>query len=120
MSKRFAGIGLAAVVLGAGFCVVQGLPGAAAAPTSRPARLIKPWSELKDLSEEQVTKIKEFHEKALTEMHEIEAREKSECMAVLTDAQKKELETAIAEDKKEVAERRVEREHASATTKPSK
>lgn len=120
MSKRFVGIGLAALVMGAGFTVVQGLPHAGAAPTSRPVKLVKPYSELKDLSEEQVTKIKEIHEKALGEVHEIEAKEKADCMAILTDAQKKELETAMAEDKKEAAERRVEREHTSPATKPSK
>lgn len=120
MSKRFVGIGLAALVMGAGFSAFQVLPNAAAAPTSRPARLVKPYSELKDLTEEQVTKIKEIHEKALGEMHEIETKEKADCMAILTDAQKKELETAMAEDKKEAAERRVEREHAAPATKPSK
>jgi hypothetical protein len=117
MSKRYLGIGLAALSLGAGLSVFQVLPYAAAAPATRPARLVKPWSELKDLSEVQITKIKGFHEKALEETRVIEAKEKADCMAVLTDAQKKELETAIGDDKKQTAERRVERERAA--TEPS-
>ena len=122
MSKRFVGIGLAALVTAAGLSVVQGLPHAAAAPTTRQARLIKPWSEIKDLSEDQITKIKAIHEEALIEEHKIEAKEKDDCMALLTDAQKKELEAAMVADKKAAAERKVEREHTAAepTTKPSK
>jgi Spy/CpxP family protein refolding chaperone len=122
MSKRFVGIGLAALLAGAGFSAVQGLQHAAAAPTTRAARLIKPWNELKDLSEDQIAKIKAIHEKALEETHKIEAKEKADCMEILTEAQKKELETVLVQDKKEAAERRIEREHAATepTTKPSK
>jgi len=112
-------MGLAALLAGAGFSVVQGLQHATAAPTTRAARLIKPWNELKDLSEDQITKIKAIHEKALEETHKIEAQEKADCMEILTDAQKKELETVMAEDKKEAAERRA-RAAAEPTTKPSK
>ncbi len=48
----------------------------------------------------------------------IEAKEKADCMAVLSDAQKTELEAVMLEDKKAAAERRTEREHAA--TQPSK
>ena len=54
-------------------------------------RLVKPWSDLKDLTSEQTDKLKEIHAKYLAEMSEIRAKEKEECMAVLTDDQKKEL-----------------------------
>ena len=91
--------------------------------TTRPAKLTKPWSEIKDLSDEQVTKIKTIHEKFLEEQHVLESKQKADIMALLTNAQKKELDKALAEDKKEAAERRVAKdgktEKTSATTKPS-
>ena len=54
------------------------------------ARLTKPWNQL-TLTEEQSTKIREIHAKALAEQKAIEEREKSDIMALLTDAQRSEL-----------------------------
>jgi Spy/CpxP family protein refolding chaperone len=63
-------------------------------------RLVKPWSDLKDLSYEQTDKLKEIHSKYLAQMSEIRAKEKEECMEVLTDDQKKELVDKAAADRK--------------------
>jgi Spy/CpxP family protein refolding chaperone len=84
-----------------------------ATPThvTRGGRLVKPWSDLKDLTSEQTEKLKEIHAKSLAQMSEIRAKEKEECMAVLTDDQKKELADDAA---KTLADRK-----AKAATAPS-
>ena len=79
------------------------------------ARLTKPWNELKDLTEDEKTKILAVHQKAVDEMHEIEAKEHKDIMALLTDAQQKEVETVEAKDKEAA---RTARSHR-ATTQPS-
>ena len=48
----------------------------------------------------------------------LEAKEKADIMALLTDAQKKELDQVAADDKKEAAERRASGHEKGATTKP--
>ena len=63
----------------------------AAKPDVKGARLIKPYSDLKDLTPEQTTKLKEIHKKYADEIKDLEAKQKDEMMTVLTDAQKKEL-----------------------------
>jgi Spy/CpxP family protein refolding chaperone len=62
------------------------------------ARLTKPWSGLTSLTEDQSAKIREIHRKAIDEINAIEEREKSEIMALLTDAQKSELKTLAEAD----------------------
>jgi hypothetical protein len=109
------GAAVAALIVGSAFMVAQ----AAKTSTTRPAKLTKPWSEVKDLSDQQITQIKDIHEKFLEEQHALETKEKSDIMALLTDPQKKELEEAIAQDKKDAAERRVAKNEKTATTKPS-
>ena len=121
--KHWLGTGVAAFLVGSTFIVAHAAKSPSASATTRPAKLTKPWSEIKDLSDEQVTKIKTIHEKFLEEQHVLESKQKADIMALLTDAQKKELDEALAEDKKEAAERRVAKdgktEKTSATTKPS-
>ena len=63
-------------------------------------RLTKPFSDLKDLTPEQVTKIKEVHKKYLAEIKALEAKQSEEEMAVLTDAQKKEVAALSTTGKK--------------------
>jgi Spy/CpxP family protein refolding chaperone len=63
-------------------------------------RLIKPYSELRDLTPEQTTKLKEIHKKYAEEIKDLEAKQKEEMTAVLTDAQKKELADMPAGTKK--------------------
>ena len=63
----------------------------AAKPDVKGARLIKPYSDLKDLTPEQTTKLREIHRKYLDEVKDLKAKEEDQMMAVLTDAQKKEI-----------------------------
>lgn len=62
-------------------------------PTTRAAggRLFAPYSKLTSLDDEQRTKIREIHRKALSDKREIEAKETEEITALLKDDQKKEL-----------------------------
>ena len=69
----------------------------AAAPTSQPAKavkLIKPYSELKDLTDDQKEKIAKAHADYLDKEKQIKAEEKAAIEAVLTDAQKAEIKAA--------------------------
>lgn len=63
----------------------------AAKPDVKGVRLIKPYSDLKDLTADQTTKLKEIHKKYSDEIKDLEAKQKDEMMMVLTDVQKKEL-----------------------------
>jgi len=73
---------------------------------AKPARLTKPWSEMADLTDEQKASINDIHRKALDEKKAIDAKEKEDILALLTDAQKAEVEKLTerktAEKKKEV------------------
>ena len=106
-----------AVLMGSALMAAKPDAGTAdtAAPKKGHARLTKPWNELKDLTDDEKTKIVEVHQKALDEMHEIEAKEKKDIMALLTESQQKEVE-AIEEKDKEAA--KASRTH-KATTQPS-
>ena len=61
------------------------------AADTKGVRLIKPYSDLKDLTAEQTTKLKEIHKKYGDQVKAIEAQQKEEMMAVLTDVQRKEI-----------------------------
>ena len=74
-------------------------PKTEAKPDTKNTRLVKPFSELKDLSADQTEKLKAIHRKYLDELHALEAKQHEESMAVLTDAQKKELTEIEAADK---------------------
>lgn len=69
------------------------------AAEAKPVKLVKPWSDLKSLTEEQKAKIDAIHKKALAEINAIEKKEKDDITALLTDANKAELKD-IAEAKK--------------------
>ena len=68
-----------------------------AAPASS-AKVTKPWSLIASLSEDQKDKIRTIHRKALDEVNAIEAKEKQDIMALLSDAQLAELKDAMAKD----------------------
>jgi Spy/CpxP family protein refolding chaperone len=80
-------------------------------------KLVKPWSLLTSLSDEQKTKIDSIHDAAREEIKKIEAKEKDDIMAVLSDAQKKELEAAL---EKEKADRKAATEHKKEEPTPKK
>ena len=66
-------------------------------------KVVQPWSKLTSLSDEQKTKIKEIHAKALDEEKAIKEKENADIMALLTDDQKKELKSM---QEKETAEKK--------------
>jgi Spy/CpxP family protein refolding chaperone len=78
------------------------------APAARRTRagLTKPWNELKDLTDDEKTKIIEIHRKAVEQVHEIEAKERTDIMALLSDQQKTELAAIEAKDREAARERR--------------
>ena len=92
-----------------------GTAGTAAARQGR-VRLTKPWSEMTSLNEQEKSRILEIHRKAVDQIHEIEAKEKQDILALLTPAQKKEVEDIEAKDKLEAKERR----SRNPTTRPAR
>jgi hypothetical protein len=82
-----------------GNATAQPAAGAArrAAPASS-AKVTKPWSLIASLSDDQKDKIRTIHRKALDEVNAIEAKEKQDIMALLSDAQLAELKDAMAKD----------------------
>ena len=66
----------------------------------RPGRLTMPWNKISSLSDEQKTKIREIHGKAVAEIRAIEERERDEVMALLNDEQKAEAQKLLDEQKK--------------------
>jgi Spy/CpxP family protein refolding chaperone len=52
------------------------------------AKLVKPWSELSDLTDDQRSKIAEIHAKALADVKAIHEKEQQDILALLTAEQK--------------------------------
>jgi hypothetical protein len=118
MKPRLLYLATAAMMLVAGtFILAQGAAEPATRPTSRPTRgLVKPWTLLTTLTDEQKQKLAAIHEKALEQINKIKDQEDADSRAVLTDAQKQELKDAEEKDK---VDRKL-REAARATaTKPA-
>ena len=57
----------------------------------RALRLVKPWSDVSDLSEDQKIQIFTIHEDTKDKISALMEEEQSKCMALLTDSQKAEL-----------------------------
>lgn len=82
-----------------GFAVIASMSLIARAADAPPAagsdtknvRLIKPYSELKDLTPEQTEKLKQIHKRFLEEMKALEAKQQEQLMSVLSDQQKREV-----------------------------
>lgn len=101
-----------AVLLGA--AVLAATPGGDSPATSTPkrqraARLTKPWNELKDLTDEEKTKILGIHEQANEQVNAIRMKEHQDILAVLTDEQRKEVSEIEAKDKETARESRSRR-----------
>ncbi len=114
-SKWFAGA--AALVLAGSVFVLadEAKPDAKPAKPAHVAKLTNSWSELSSITDDQKKQILEVHAKANEEIKAIHAKEKSDILALLTPAQKKELaqvEERDADAKKGVKE-------AAPTTKPT-
>jgi hypothetical protein len=86
---------------------------AAAKADTRKVRIIKPYSAMKDLTAEQTERMKEIHKKYLDQIKKLEDQQREELMAVLTEAQKKELAEIQAQE-------RIERKVAAAKAKEKK
>jgi hypothetical protein len=63
-------------------------------------RLTQPWSKISGLSDEQKTKIREIHGKAVAEINAIRERENADILALLTDEQKAEAQKLMDEARK--------------------
>lgn len=99
MQLRYVVAVLAAVLL-ATFVTVRAEEGDKPKKEKAPsAKITKPWSDLKDLSDEQKTKIKEIHQKANEEVKAIRDKENADITALLTDAQKEELKSMQEKEK---------------------
>jgi len=70
------------------------------------AGLTKPWNEMKDLTDDEKTKIIEIHRKAVDQVHEIEAKEHADILAMLSEQQKTEVAEIEAKDRQAARERR--------------
>ena len=65
----------------------------------RAIRLVKPWSDVKDLSEDQKIQIFTIHDDTADKITALKEEEQAKCMALLTDAQKASLNESMATDK---------------------
>jgi hypothetical protein len=68
---------------------------------NRPVKLVKPWSEITSLSEEQKSQIDQIHKEALAEIRTIRAKEREQILAVLSDDQKREAQRLISGGERE-------------------
>jgi Spy/CpxP family protein refolding chaperone len=99
-----------------------------AAATTKPAArvrgLVKPWSELKSLTQQQQQQIAKLHEDALAQEGKIEEKEHDDITALLTPEQKAELADLEAKDKaarkEKAAAAAAARKKATAATQPAK
>ena len=102
---------LAALALGSTFMVSgvsraadEAKPATEAKPAeAKPIKLVKPWGDLKTLSDDQKSKIDAIHKKALAEINAIEKKEKDDITALLTDANKAEMKDQAEAKKKDAA-----------------
>jgi Spy/CpxP family protein refolding chaperone len=67
---------------------------------SASGRLTQPWSKISTLTDDQKTKIRDIHAKAVSDKKAIDDKERSDCLAVLNDEQKAEAEKLMAEQSK--------------------
>ena len=63
-------------------------------------RLTQPWSKIEGLSDDQKTKIREIHAKAVADKKAIDDKERADIMALLSDEQKAEAQKLLDEQKK--------------------
>lgn len=62
-------------------------------------RVIRPWSDLSTLSDDQRTQIHELHRKALADIRAVREKERADILALLTEAQKAQLLELEAKNK---------------------
>jgi hypothetical protein len=114
-------VGLGALALGTALVAAQQNAGSAqnnstsaqqAAPQRQSSsRLTQPWSRLSDLSDDAKGKIIEIHRKSVAEVNAIRAKEREDIMALLSDAQKKQVAEIEAQGR--------QRARRGSTTRPA-
>ncbi len=67
--------------------------------SAKPGKLVMPWREINSLSDAQKQQIHDIHKKTSEEKKKLEAKEREEIMALLSDEQKAEAKK-IEDDKK--------------------
>jgi Spy/CpxP family protein refolding chaperone len=82
-------------------------------------RVVKPWSDLKDLTPEQTDQIIKLHSDAVIQEDKIKKKETDDIMALLTPAQVTELKMAEAKAREASMERTKERKEKKPTTAPA-
>ena len=80
---------------------------------SRSPRLVQPWTKLTTLSDEQREKIYQIHRKSRDQIRQIEAQERKDVLALLSDDQKLEL---VRIDENETVARKVKAAAARSPT----
>lgn len=99
-----------AVLMGAAFLAAKpagdSADSTAAPKRQRTARLTKPWNELKDLTDDEKTKILGIHEQANEQVSAIRTKEHQDILAVLSDEQRKEVAELEAKDKEQARQSR--------------
>jgi len=75
-------------------------PGDKPAKKQGTARLTQPWSKISTLSDEQKSRIREIHGKAIAEINAIREKENADILALLNDEQKAEAQKLIDEQRK--------------------
>lgn len=86
-------------------------------------RLVKPWSDIASLTDEQKQQISEIHADYVDKMNRLRDEEQAAIMALLTEENKAELEKNDKAQKQaakeRAAQRRAEQRGEGGTTKPS-
>lgn len=65
----------------------------------RAIRLVKPWADVKDLTEDQKIQMFTIHDETSDKIDALKQEEQTKCMALLTDAQKASLNESMATEK---------------------
>jgi len=101
------------------------------APTTEPAaehhrtstRLVKPWSDLTTLTDEQKAKIEKIHADSTESQRQIRDKERADIEALLSDDQKGQLMTMEADEtverKERAAKKKTEETEVLPTTEPA-
>lgn len=91
------------------------------ADKAKKLRLVKPWSDLSTLNDEQKAKISEIHAEYVEKINQLREDEEAAIMALLTEDNKAELAKQEAERKQAQKERNAARRAAqkAGTTQPA-
>ncbi len=87
------------------------------------SKLVKPWSDITTLTDDQKEKIEKIHADSLVQQRDIRDKEKADIIALLSVDQKKQLSTTEAEEtaarKEKTAKKKTGETVAAPTTAPA-